>query len=368
MKLKLLNTNKLKEFILNNTSQEDIFAYYLKCTISDINKSLEKPSYKIRNVIRNEDDPSISFIYRGNKLKCKDWGNNQFSGDCFHIAAKYLKKDINDKKDFTYVLYDIIYKVIYKSKSVDDDMPICEYKQNDKEYTNEVNPFRISFEIRNYSTIDLRTFNKWGLRYDTLIDNKVYPVDRAYFNGKLVYYFRFNDPCYAYYLGTDPVSKIEIYELYLPNREKGKKHWTNNIFQIKYVEELVNGANHLVITKSRKDCLLLRQIFKQLKVDEYIHVTQFHSESTILNSMFAQFLKDRYNNIYVLSDFDKQGRYNAYIHKKMYGFIPIYFTNGSLHTVDYFKGNGKDITDYTLLHNLQATIELVKQAIQYYAK
>lgn len=365
--IKLLNTNNLIKYIFENVTQEEIFAYYLKCTVDDILKSISSKAFKVRNTIRNEEHNSLSFIYRGRKLKVKDWANYLYSGDCFHLAAKALNKDINKKQDFIYVLYDIIDKVIHKNVNDENEENYIVHTYEEEEKQELVIPFKISFETREFTNVDLSRFNNWGLRYDTLKLNKVYAVERAYFKDRLVYYNKFNDPCYAYYLGIDTLSKIEIYELYFPFRDRTKRHWTNNIFPIKYISEIKSGGLALIITKSRKDCLLLRQILIYLKLDTYIKVTQFHSESTILDEQFASFLSSIYDYVFTLNDFDRTGKLSSYTHKKLYKFIPLYFTNGSINTIDYFEGKeGKDITDYNKNFNLQKSIELVKNTIDYY--
>ena len=362
MKLKLLNTNNLKSYILSNISQEEIFAYYLKVSIEELNIAISNKK-KIINNIRYEDNPSLSFIYRGKKLLCKDWGNNNYSGDCFHIASKRLKKNINDKKEFIEVMYHIINNIIHNKIELVDN--IVDYDISDVKTKDLKSVLKVSFEIKDYYNSDLRIFSNWGLRYDTLINNKVYCVSRLFFRNKLVYYYRFSDPCYAYYLGIDPVSKTELYEFYFPNREDKKRHWTNNIFTIKYLNEIKDGGTALIICKSRKDCLLLRQILSLLNMDIYIKVTQLHSESTIIDKHIAEYINSKFERVFIFSDFDKAGRLCAYTHKKLYGYMSLFLTNGRFNTKDYFEGkDGKDITDYNSTFNLQKSIVLVKDTIE----
>jgi hypothetical protein len=96
-------------------------------------------------------------------------------------------------------------------------------------------------------------------------------------------------------------------------------------------------------------------------------VTSFSSESIVITPEFDTLFKKMYNSIFTLCDFDKAGRKCAFNHKQLYGYTPLFLTNGRFKTHNYFdNGKGKDITDYTSSHSIVASNRLIKDTIEIY--
>ena len=117
--MRFYTTNKLVDVILDNTTQEEVFAYYLGVSVTEIHYCLKSKSNKINNTLRADRRPSLGFIYdiKG-KLRCKDFAQPIYNGDMFDIAAKVLSirgtkyLNANNNIDFIEICYDIINKVV----------------------------------------------------------------------------------------------------------------------------------------------------------------------------------------------------------------------------------------------------------------
>ena len=80
--------SNIRDTIIANYDQVELFAKYLKIDRSNIDYCLKDKSYKISNPLRNDENPSMGFMYVGNKLYYKDWAIDEYSGD---IDADILK-------------------------------------------------------------------------------------------------------------------------------------------------------------------------------------------------------------------------------------------------------------------------------------
>lgn len=363
MNISFVNTNKLKEFVLSRLTQEEIFAYYLNCSIVEIQQCLQDKNEKILNTVRYEENPSLSFMYKKKKLYAKDWGDDTYSGDCFHMAARKLQFNINDKTGFTSTLWHIINNMIYNNRNTIENTVIEEYVEVQDYEPNYAKKHinRIVIEERDFERLDLNYFYQYGFQYNDLIEGNIKCVLNAYYNGHKLYSYSKLDPCYAYFLGVEPNTKIKLYQLYYPNRPHKDRFKGNNIYPFQYPHELSTGLA-LVITKSRKDCLLLRSILKRLGYP-MIHVISISSEGANIPSALDAYLKTTYNHIFTFYDFDKAGKRAAFKLKKEYGYIPLFLTNGKMNTTDY---KAKDISDYSKYFSIDKAITLVSTTIHTY--
>ena len=136
---------------------------------------------------------------------------------------------------------------------------------------------------------------------------------------------------------------------------------TNNPYPFECLHEL-KSADRLIITKSRKDTILLRKLLKQLpfepELDKQYIVTNFTSEGIRLNDKWGDTISKMYDKIYTLTDFDLQGVSCGNYHRKHYGFIPLFLTNGRFNTKDH---GAKDISDLVKLNGYDNVKQLLKQ-------
>ena len=95
-------------------------------------------------------------------------------------------------------------------------MPRIKKKRNLKQVTKADKKTIILFDSRNWNQHDIAYWNSYGVRQEVLTYFNIFPVDRAWVNGKMIYTDSVNDPCYAYVF-----SDIDV-KLYFPKR---KKQW-----------------------------------------------------------------------------------------------------------------------------------------------
>ena len=383
----IIDKNKLKEYILSNIPQEQVFAHYLDVPIEDIYYCLQNKNNRISNPLRIDNDPSLGFMYsqyRSDKLNMKDFANAYYNGDCFSVAGIVMGLNCNNNKDFIKICYDIINKIPHNI------IGIYTYRKKEKQIVEE--------EIKSLETInrgwteeDIKYWNKYTISIWFLEQEGVNPVYKAWYNNVLIYINKDTEPCYIYrlfaahiflplkgnvYVANTQNSNITLAKLYLPFSEA--KFRTNIKAKLEDNKPLVPN-DVLIICKSTKDKILLRWFkylinispkYKHIRVDN-IEVTSFTSESVVLSPHEANELKGMYKKIFIFNDFDPAGISCTYKHLT-YGFIPIFLKKINVHlkmfealTNKFNNCNykGKDISDYTYENGIQNTLRLITNFI-----
>jgi hypothetical protein len=295
--MKFYNLNKLKEYIFSKITEIDIFSYYLNISNSDIINSINNSS-KIKNHFRVEKNPSIEFKYSNSgKLRMIDYGSRIWCGDCFHIAGLILNKNSNDNKDFIYILKDIINNVICDKTEYSISITNDNIKQQQNDFT------KIDILTQDFTQFDYNYFKQYHIRQESI--KNIFVVKQYWINNKLnLYNYNQNDPCFAYFL--DKYHDKIIWELYFPLRKNGMKFLTNNSIPIKSITQL-KPNKYLIITKSKKDKILLEQIFNDLDIID-VSIAQIHSESVNMTQDIIDYLKKLYKVILTIFDNDDCGK------------------------------------------------------------
>jgi hypothetical protein len=353
----ILNNNNLKGYILNNISQEKVFAYYLSIDEKDIQYCLIKKQNRISNPLRNDITPSLGFNYYKGKLYMYDFANNFYRGDIFYIIGTLHGLNSRVNKDFVnicrIIIDNIILNKIKDDNTINSFIKLASY--------NKTSILRIiKIQTRDWDKEDSKIWNKWNLNINDLSSNYVYPVESFWLDNN---YYKPMDKCYAYYLGKK--NDIDLWEIYFPLRKKSKnysKFITNNNNRLNCLWEL-HKTDNLIITKSRKDVLVLKKIINSnpFIFGNSYNVTNFGSETSRLTIGEAEALDKLYNNKYVFTDYDAQGLSCANYHRKRFGFIPIFLTNGRFGTIDYYN---KDISDYVSMFGFEKSCTLIKSFLK----
>lgn len=88
-----------KQHILERTNNGlDVFRFYLNSRVV-IGKKFKNPLYDDKNASCN-----IYFDFKKGVYKIKDFGNNDYSGDCFFFVGKLNALDCKDKKEFIEIM------------------------------------------------------------------------------------------------------------------------------------------------------------------------------------------------------------------------------------------------------------------------
>jgi len=337
-------TNNIKDHILINYNQIQLFAKYLNIPISDIEYCLEHTSNKIRNPLRNDINPSLGFMFYDNgKLVMKDWANNTYSGDIFQLVGLLSNNDCNDTSGFINIC-----NIILENNTISNTVKSKQIHKLNR--TKSI----IKFKARNYSIDNIEYWNNGGVSLNHLYNRDVYVAQFIWINNMVdpIYIYTSSNPAYVYYLGKK--DNLDILQVYNPFEDRKFKFKTNNtsIFQAPY--ELYN-ADTLIITKSRKDKLVIEcnlfdkygksienYIESNLNNDIFFHigisskytlqycVTSFNSESARLTPDLLKELYRMYNNIIINVDFDKEGIMNGFYHYILYDIKTVFIGTNKL--------------------------------------
>lgn len=305
----------IKDYILDNIDQTFIYSYYLQVPQEDIQYNIFHPNEKVRNPLRNDKHPSLSFKYYGNKLICKDFGDSRFRGDVFEIAGYILNKNCRNSEDFIYICNDIMLNC---NRNLQHNLNVanCEQELINKE------SLQIDIDTRHPNKIDYTYWELFGIRKENL-NKKVFVCDRYRLNGwQTPYRYSGTDPCYAYLVNPNR------YKLYFPYRNKhARKFITNNRSPIECLHE-IKYIDYICLIKGYKDKILLEQMCEDKGINNILFLPAA-SETVVLPQDIYDILK-RYSlsgKIFTIFDTDAVGIKSAKQLQEQFGTIPIYFTS-----------------------------------------
>lgn len=224
------------------------------------------------------------------KLRFVDFANEQtINGinmnniDCFDAVQVYFKLS-----NF-YKVLDFIKTNLIEGKGIKHKIKVIKAKPKKQ--------VLIHIDPRDFDSRDRRFWSKYGISKQNLIDDKVFPVRRFNLinsrNGDVLR--RVHDPCYSFN-GFDGDRK----KLYRPF-QKGKNRFITNCKadDVGEIDSLVQYGQQLVISKSYKDCRILR--------NHNLDSIWFQNEGMIPSDEILIELCKRFTNIVVFFDNDEPG-------------------------------------------------------------
>ena len=147
-----------------------------------------------------------------------------------------------------------------------------------------------------------------------------------------MYTYSNTNPCIGYYF---PVQKKWKLYFYLNKNFRFLSTTTSDIIQ--GWEMLAEKGENLIITKSFKD---IGTLFEQ-----NISAIAPQAESILIPENIISELKQRFNNIYSLMDYDNTGIHLAWTMRKLYGIKSYFFTDKIWNRKGKYL-NCKDISDF----------------------
>lgn len=376
MVIRSLPQSGIKEYVLANINQVEIFVYYAntygagKLIANDVVKSLHRNSYMVQNPLRPDTTASLSFRMDGNKIIATDFGNNYYSGDCFHFAAIALGLHCNNPRHFIKVCKDIINNVTGENVAI--------AISNAEKLEKLKNKVELDIGVRNFTLQDYKIWMPWGITKESL-HREVIAVQSYELhinnNVKSRYYHSYGDPCYAYNLGT--MKGINRYKLYFPLRrhKNAIRFITNNHFNIDDIIRM-KECKHGILIKSIKDRILLNQILAELYIIDTVHSIAISSESVILSDKEVNLINKLYKYTSTFFDNDKSGLDAMINYRHAYGYNSIYQSyliravypelipsHLQHETVIVHKSIPKDLTDFCKTYGYDMTVNLIKQLL-----
>lgn len=210
---------------------------------------------------------------------------------------------------------------------------------------------RIQCQIKDFTKEELEWWASYGIDVKLLKKYNVYSVQHVFLNGNLSFTSSEKSPIYGYYFGKDKNSN-ELWKIYFPmNRDKGVR-FLNNLSNKKLqgYKQLPSKGDLIVITKSLKDCMALRAFG--------ISAVAPSSESTFCSEKQVGEFKERFNNIVVMYDQDKAGKYNMAKIRRQYPDLNYFVIPEAL--------KAKDFSDLVKAYGREETEKLVKECLTYF--
>ena len=319
-----------KNFLLSKVSEEQIFYYYFGKPF--------KLGDRYNSPFRKDKDPSTGFyINKSGILTYNDLRTGE-KLDCVAFVAKlynisYSQAIKRIAADFGLINSDAAVKVDITSLK-----PIEGFdKEQKKETIIQIVPGKWDKRHLGYWRI-------YDINEDELKRERIYPVKELYIN-KTKIGNKDNNIRFAY---LENYKGKEYLKIYTPDDKINK--WISNIpLHIPFgLEDLDYSSDTIYITKSKKDLVLLKKLFKS------VIATQNESASSLPPDV-VEHLCNSFKNRIIIWDNDETGVENCKeFNSKGFGYfnIPI---------KEYNKYRIKDPSDYVQYYGIDALEELFKQ-------
>jgi len=284
------------EEILKRTSEEEIFKIIIQQDIILDKEFLYKAPY------RDDIHPDCYFERYDNKLWFVDFANSgKATLDCFQFIKKVYQVDLFQAlRIISEKLHLGLGDNLGKTKKIIHEHGYVEEKNVKKVFKERV----ITILPRQYNHKDKLFWSKYEITKQQLLEDGVIPLELYQSISKKGEPFSIRpfDICYAYSKfydleGNILKGKVKIYR---PLASKDAKWFTNcNQNIVGSIEYLAPEGENLIITKSYKDCRVLRNFG--------LHSVWFQNEGMIPNKQVMKNLISRFKNILVWYDNDGPG-------------------------------------------------------------
>ena len=325
----MYNTNDLLTFdsLLEKVDPYQIFAFYMGKDIK-INKVISSP-------LRKDKKPSFSIhISKTGYMYYNDWATGDWGGPIQFVYKLFNLSDMyaaaaQINSDMNIGLYDD-----RMSKSMTPFKGFTtHYKQEEIEKIAQNTAHSIKISSRNWSFEDLKYWAQFGITEEVLNFYNVFPCQRVFLNKMVIYVNnpRVFKPAYAYVFFKDNEYSYKIYQPLTPDYK-----WTSNvdISVLQGWDQMPDKYKVLIITKSLKDVMTLRSLG--------IPALATQGELMGVKPHIYEQLKERFEEIYLLFDFDYGGVKGTQKLRKLIPGLKFFF----IQDLTCRKNGFKDISDF----------------------
>jgi hypothetical protein len=315
----------LKDKILSEVSQEDIFARYLSIEV--------KAKSMFRNPLRDDKNPTCEFVKFNGVLYLRDYSGffGEIGIDCFDLvsflynlsfkeALLRIKEDLNIGKIG-------LFSVASKRKEIE---------------IEESEPKKISIVKRIFNNVDKEFWNQGTIQEEDLIKFNVYPVKECWIDELRGYWYseKYADNVAYSYFFEDGSTKV-----YFPNKDK-RYRFIGNSNYVQGLRELDFSKDMVFITKSMKDVISLYKL-------GYTAISE-QSEGSIVRDWLIKLLKVAFKEVILLYDNDEAGIEGAKRNSKKHSIPYVYYDeSSSKDTFDNIKDYGADATKQKIINLLK---------------
>jgi hypothetical protein len=336
------DTSISKQDILTLAPQADIYAYYLQSGIGN----------KYFSPYREEKIPSISLVEMSSgDILWRDWGDAEMSKPADFVALVMKIHSCSYEEALNHINKDLKLKIEPKFQDIETFSHIAyKFPKASRELTNLkiANKKKIYITRQPFTSTDIKYWGEYGISISTLKKYKVHSVANLWLDMRLVKIYSKNNPIYAYEFNSEKVTNYKIYMPLSPDKTfkwmfDGDSNMISGLDMVPYKGDI------LVITKSLKDVMCLHEM--------EIPAIALQSETINMKDDFASDIYDRYNNIFVLYDYDQTGIKKAIEFADLYDFKPIYIETDS--------NDVKDISDFIKKYGIEAAKVYMRKLIYY---
>ncbi len=278
------------------------------------------------NHLRGDRNPSFVIGTKYKELSHFDFSDGKWCGDCFSFVQQVHSCD-----------YDTALKII------DRDFGLNISQKGNLEYKKIINEYKQPEELeKKYSIIqcitraftleELEYWNSYGIDKQELIDNNIYSIKKLYLNKQL-FSLRETELRFGY------LYEGKYWKLYRPFNSKETKWGPNNVpSTIMDGKECIKDCNVALISKSKKDFLVIRKIFPCSCAVQSESIGCFSKEN-------VEYLKNNSNKQILSFDSDIAGVKNSLQITKLFNFgyinVPkLYLTEGINDWSDLSRAHG----------------------------
>lgn len=278
------------EEILRRVSQEDIFKIIIQQDIILDKGALYRAPY------RDDSNADCYFEEYNNILYFADFADTEgkYKKDCFNLIQRTKSLNYWEALNFVNDYLDLgLGDSTKEVKKAVLEAPIQE------SFIRDLNIVKtITFNPRSFIYKDKEFWSKYGITMQNLLDDKVIPISiyRGLNKRGIPFTVKPFDVMYAY---TDfPEGKVKIYRPEAPSKDS--KWFTNcNQDDIGSIDHLPLNGNQLIISKSYKDCRVLR--------NQGLDCIWLQNEGMIPSPSIIRMLGRRFDKMIVWFDNDQTG-------------------------------------------------------------
>lgn len=252
--------------------------------------------------LRDEKTPSFGFFRGTDEICFKDF----LLGSGGPVEFVMLKYGISYVESLSKIIIDfnIEDKFIYKKINLKiNNNPVPKI---DRESILDKPKFTLTKRSRKWKHHDIIFWSNFGITLNTLKLYNVAPVEYIFIGDKVIKAEKYS---YCY---TEYKDGIESYKIYQPYSANYKWINTHDYSVWQGWEQLPAKANTLIITKSLKDVMALRDVCR-------IASTSLQCENVLPKPSVINSLKSRFNRLYLLydNDFDKSSNWGQIFANKL---------------------------------------------------
>ena len=301
-----------REYLVEKIGDENIFNYYFG--EFDLNRSYH-------SIFREDKKKSTGFyiskhgsIIYNDFTTCEKYDFVQFVMKLYGLSYYFALRQIA-------IDFDLI-----KGTKSSDKPAIIKHINKPKEKPEKI----IKVGVVSFKEYHLNYWDQFGITKEELKENHVYAVNNLYINGYQIP-TKENELRFAYLFKDEEKEYLKIYSPYDENYK-----WVSSVpLSLVYgLSGLHYLSDTLYITKSVKDCIVLKKFFTDC--------IAFQNESKdACTKETMKYLKSKYKRIVLIFDNDKTGKAAAQWYKDNYDVEPYFMPDSSYHNYGV-----KDCSDF----------------------